>query len=87
MINKYGMIKEMELETYSNDNGVFSLEINQTNFGDLAYIYKHDISDNGYKRKDVYKSKYFDDSRDNNELFDTNIDNAKEWFYEIMEIK
>lgn len=86
-MDKHGRIKGMLLEEYSNDKGEFSLEFNQTPFGDLAIIYKHEISNNGFKRKAGYKSNYFSDSRNNDELFYINNDKAIEWFYEIMEIK
>jgi hypothetical protein len=84
MIDKFGMIKEMLLEEYSNNEGKFSLEFSQTPFGDLGMIYKHGLSENGYERKSGYKSTYFEDSRGNDELFYINNDKAKEWFYEEM---
>lgn len=86
-LNKYGWIKEMELEEYSNDMGDFSLELSQTPFGDLALIFKHDISPKGFERKSGYKSTYFEDSRNDSDILDNNVDKAKEWFYEIMNIR
>lgn len=87
MIDKYGMIKEMELETYTKDDTKYSLEFNQTPFGDLAMIYTHGTSNNGFDRKSAYKSTYFDDSRNDPDKLDTNIDRAKDWFYEVLGIK
>lgn len=87
MIDKYGMIKEMELETYTKDDTKYSLEFNQTPFGDFAMIYTHGISKNGFVRKSAYTNTYFDDSRDDLDILEINIDKAKEWFYEILDIK
>lgn len=79
MIDKNGRIKEMELETYTNDKGEFVLELSQTPFGDLAIAYKINKAE---LRKSAHKSKYFEDSSNNQKLLDTNIDLAKEWFHE-----
>lgn len=87
MIDKHGMVKNMELETYSNDEGEFKLLFHQTPFGDMAEIRKMKITPNGFKGESGYKNTYFEDSMGNDELFYINNDKAVTWFYKVMGIK
>lgn len=86
-ISKNGYIKEMQLESYEIDEDVYLvLYISQSPFGDLAIIKKEYIDENGFSHKNGYKSTYFDDSTNDIDLFNNNIDGAKEWYYNILGI-